>query len=461
MKQHGWFPAGLAYVDQWLAEQHRLFSGLPGLSVAISRPGEPLFDRQYGTARAGGETLTGDHLFRIASHSKTFAAMAVGRLMDQGRLSLDTKLADLLPQVAANPHPEVAGITVGQCLSHVSGSIRDGVKPDFWLLYRDFPRRDELMGHFAAAGSVIPPNSRLKYSNFAYGLVGQAIEAVTGKPYNAFVQDEVLTPLGRDDIGPEYDPAKGPYVHGHVQPFADQPPASVTPAIDTGALSPATGFFSTARALTDVYTALIDGGERLLSRETVAALFAVQAPVPDDLMERSYAFGFIQRPYEGRHWLGHSGSFPGQLSVTLFDPESTTVISILTNSYVASPDMLMTGVLQILGRFEREWSADGSFNSVACRLFRPNGPVDFVPLGERLYVTDPHQSTPFEPATVAEPIAEDRFRVTKDVGFGQFGEEIHIDRDAEGRVSGGSVAGMPLLTQAGMRDRFEEIRARN
>jgi len=456
------FDAAIRYADAWLAEQFRLHPGLPGLSVAIARRGEIAFNRQFGVARLGGDPLTGRHLFRIASHSKTFAAMAVGRLMDAGALGLDTPVADHVPAVGDNPDPRVRGITVGDCLAHASGSIRDGEAPDYWVLNRPFPDRAALLDHYAKSPLVIDPRTRLKYSNYAFGLVGQVVEAITGRPYNDFVREMLQGGVGRGDIGPEYEPSAGVYVFGHAAPFANEPVTPLSPAIDTAALSPATGFYATAEALALAYGALIDGSGRLVSPQTVDALLTEQWPLPDDPADRSYAYGFIQRPLEGRRLFGHSGSFPGQLSVTLFDRDAGVVVSVLTNSYAVAPDMLIAGVWQILDRFERGWTPGqnpGQTQGYLGRVYRPAGPTDLVLLGDRLYMIDPRQAKPFEPVSIAERIAEDRFRTVRDVGFGQFGEAVTLFRDGDGRVTGASAAGIPLLSEEEMRARLRRIAA--
>ena len=175
----------LAYYDSWLAFNQR-YQRVPGLQVAVYAEDAIAFSAAYGLADVENDVpLTEQHLFRIASHSKTFTATAVLQLVEQGRLRLDDKAEQHVTEIVGTP---LGQRTVRELLAHAGGVTRDGLDADWWQLFTSFPDRDELlevMRHESSA--VIPENDRFKYSNIGYGLLGLIIEAAFGMPYNAYV----------------------------------------------------------------------------------------------------------------------------------------------------------------------------------------------------------------------------------------------------------------------------------
>src|SRR5690606_34417687 len=105
----------LAYVPQYLSFQ-REYMPFVGAQVAVRQDGELIFNHAEGLADiANGTPLTVDHLFRIASHSKTFTGVACMQLVEQGRLRLDDPAGDHVPELAGTPIGEV---TVRELLAH-------------------------------------------------------------------------------------------------------------------------------------------------------------------------------------------------------------------------------------------------------------------------------------------------------------------------------------------------------
>ena len=98
-----WLAPALAYIPQWIAWQRRI-TDMPGIAVAVAQGGKLVLDQALGSANlATGEALTPAHLFRVASHSKTFTAAGIMRLVEAGRLRLD----DAAGQHVHGLHPEV------------------------------------------------------------------------------------------------------------------------------------------------------------------------------------------------------------------------------------------------------------------------------------------------------------------------------------------------------------------
>ena len=134
--------ATLATIDRWLA--YRVWHcRVPGAQVAIGHPGKLIFSRAYGHADLERrQPMRTDHLFRIASHSKTFTATLILRLVEREQLRLDDRLADHLPELADE---EIGETRIRELLEHTAGVLRDGTDGDFWQGARSFPDRAELI----------------------------------------------------------------------------------------------------------------------------------------------------------------------------------------------------------------------------------------------------------------------------------------------------------------------------
>lgn len=192
------------YLERWL-EYGRDYQRIPGVQVAVRVGDELAASFALGTANEDtGEALTTRHLFRIASHSKTFTATAVFQLIEAGKLRLDDTAGHWLPELGGSP---AADMTVRAPLGHQSGINRDGADSDYWQQRHAFPDRQILLD-FARAEAVFPQNQHFKYSNIGYGLLGLIVEAAGGEGYGDYIQAHITGPLELTDLGAELPPER-------------------------------------------------------------------------------------------------------------------------------------------------------------------------------------------------------------------------------------------------------------
>ena len=176
---------------------------------------------------------TDRHLFRIASHSKTFTATAIMQLVQDGRLRLDDTAGRLGDRSLVDDASPLASATVRDLLAHASGVFRDSDDGDFWHLVGAFPDRDRLRAILAQSdAAVVAPNERFKYSNIGYGLLGLIIEAVTGTDYNGHLIGPPSSGRARRSptSAPSWSPDRlGDYAVGYsALAYADTPGADRT-----------------------------------------------------------------------------------------------------------------------------------------------------------------------------------------------------------------------------------------
>ncbi len=169
---------------------------MPGAAFGVVVDDELVFTHSLGVANVGTQAAaTGDTVFRIASMSKSFAALAVLMLRDAGRLRLDDPAALYVPELAhlTLPTADSPAITVRHLLSMSAGFPSD----DPWgdrQLYRD----DAAMSALYRAGLVFahPPDVTFEYSNLGYMLLGRVVTNAAGIPFIDFVNTRILRPLG-------------------------------------------------------------------------------------------------------------------------------------------------------------------------------------------------------------------------------------------------------------------------
>jgi D-alanyl-D-alanine carboxypeptidase len=438
----------LDYADRWIAYR-RWRLRIPGVQVAVRVGGELVLDAAHGLADAStGEALTPEHRFRIASHSKSLAALAAMRLIDEGRLRLDDEAQLHVPALAGT---DAGALLVRELLSHGSGAVRDGDDVAFWHLQADFPDAAGLLAIVRSGTLRIPASTEFKYSNIGFGLLGLIVEAVTGSDYPRALQQLVAAPLGLDGLWADVadDAASGgtpregtePLVAGHSG-LHSRDARTVLGSPSACALAAATGAVASAATLSDALRAVTDADDRLLSAPARRRMRQRQwTTAGRDGGAAGYGLGLMLREIDGRDWVGHGGAWTGQATRTLVDPERDVVVSVLTNAIDAPAEELAVGVARILGtaldaeggtadadELERLRSFEGSFASVW-------GRVDVAELGGRLLGISPIAPDPLQAVDVLEPQEGERVRITAATGMGSGHEFADAQRDASGRVA--------------------------
>jgi CubicO group peptidase (beta-lactamase class C family) len=172
---------------------------LAGAGVALVSNGEVLWCGGIGKADvATNREVTCDTEFRVGSVSKTFVALALVKLQEEGRINLYARLQDAAPEVPMrNPWESSNAVRIVNLLEHSAGfdDMHFGEvynrheRPDFPLLdvFKRFPEAQDVRW---------PPSTRFSYSNPGYGIAGYLIEKISAQPFDAYIQQNILAPLG-------------------------------------------------------------------------------------------------------------------------------------------------------------------------------------------------------------------------------------------------------------------------
>jgi D-alanyl-D-alanine carboxypeptidase len=449
-----WLEHALAYIPRFIEHQMEL-SGQPGCSLAVAYRGEVVHASAYGLADARrGERLTPRHRFRVASHSKTFAAAAALRLQEQGRWRLDDAVGT---HVSGLPRA-LAGVTLAQLLAHAGGVIRDGQDAGQWGHRRPFLNADALRADLQSA-AVVEPHTRFKYSNHGYGLLGLALQAATGETFNTWVAREIVKPAGLkatlpDAPADERWPSGTPLAQGHsaVMPVGQR--LIVPSTVCTHAMASATGFISTASDLATFYASLDPAAESnflsVSSRRQMAQRLWRDAP---SSIERHYGLGCMSGSLDGTsdwQWWGHSGGFPGTITRTTHVSAQQLTVSVLTNAGDGMAHTWGDAVLHILRVAKQRGAPSRRTAPWGGRWWSLWGAADAFPVdGDRVLIANPAlAANPFVDAQELRLTGANDAVIDVAGGFFSPGETAQIKRDAKGRTQALRLGGTVLKPRA-------------
>lgn len=324
-----------AYVKQTMAKHQ-----IPGLTVAVIKNGRILKLKGYGLASIEfGIPADQNTVFQLFSVSKIFAGVAVMKLVEDGKLSLDTPVTDIIE----NLPPEWKAIRIRHLLTHTSGLPEMSANPRYASLADDKKKRISVREEIALVAEVplkFPPGEKFSYHQSGYRLLGMIIEKVTNRAYADFLKETIFKPLAMSSTefgGTEaavikhrspasYNRESGE-LRGWIYPFSVRD-------------YPAAGLNSSSSDLARFLIAL-DAG-RVLKRTSLETLWS--AVRLNDNSEKDYGLGWTVDKHKGRKVVGHEGG--GAIWVAHFPNEHLSVV-VLCNLNGARADEIQYGIADL------------------------------------------------------------------------------------------------------------------
>lgn len=295
----------------------------PGIALLVARGDEVLFRGARGSANMALDVpLSADHVFRIGSVTKQFAAAGLLALADQGKLQLDDPLSRFLPD-----YPQAAGITLAQLLNHTAGVPSYTSIPGYMdqEIRRDLDTAS-LVAVFKDRSVDFAPGSEWSYSNSGYVLVGAVIEAVSGQPWDRWLSAQQFEPL---KLAHTRSGATREIIRGHAEGYTitdsgvlQAGPLSMSQPHAAGALvSTVDDLWRWNRAL---------HGGKLLSEASYARMVTPEGAAAGEGID--YGFGVQTRRLRGRRSIEHGGGIHGFGALLLYLPESEISLVVLRNA---------------------------------------------------------------------------------------------------------------------------------
>src|ERR1700722_16086581 len=436
-----WLQSATGYIRDWIEFQLRA-SEQPGCIVAIAHRGKVVTEYAFGHANlVTGEKLTPRHRFRIASHSKSFTAAGIMKLREQGQLRLD----DPVGQYVKGLHPQVSEATFAQVLSHSAGLTRDGVDSGQFIDSRPYLTERELLAELGLP-TAIEPNTRFKYSNHGFGLLGLVIEAITKEPYPVWIKREIVDSAGLRETMPDVPIAKNvPFARGHSRRLPVGRRLVIAGDNPANAMAPAAGFVSTAADVARFFAQLAPNAKlSVLSAHSRREMTRKHWRNPHASLEGYYGLGIISGSLGGWDWFGHTGGFQGYVSRTCVIPGRDLAITILTNAIDGLAYAWLDGTMQILRAFAAHGAPARRVRDWTGRWWSLWGAVDLVPMGNLVMAANPHFINPLMDATEIEITGRDTGRISQAAGYASHGQAVRRTRNKAGTITDVWLAGARL-----------------
>lgn len=349
------FDPALAATLQSILDQFVADGYLPGTVLSVHIPGQEDWNGASGIAsRADGQPMEPLTRVRIASISKTFTAVVVLRLAEEGKIDLDAPVATYLPGLIAYEQ----ATTVRMLLNHTSGIYDYLEDRSFVAQAYQMPDRvwapAELVAYANQFALSFEPGAGWDYSSTNYVLLGMIVEQVTGRSLAQEARERIFEPLGLTETYFAPDEAvEGPQARGYSQ-GTDQTNVSMSVVFGTASI------VSTHENVQRFATALF-GGELLQPQSLDAMLAFVNGKGQYNMPELEYGLGVMrhrlavgpgpdgqQRPAEASRVLGHIGGFGGFRSAVWHAPESGITISLGMNQAATDPNILATAAFDAI-----------------------------------------------------------------------------------------------------------------
>ncbi|MEE4360647.1 MAG: serine hydrolase [Pseudomonadales bacterium] len=315
---------------------------VPGMAVAVIEDGEVVFQEGFGrTVLDAGAPVDTHTLFANASTTKAMVVSGILMLVDEGRLSLDAPVIDVLPELHFQDPALAPQLTLRDLLAHRTGLP----STDVWTFYQGMPL-DEQIRRLRAVPSAAAPRTRLIYQNTMYELAGLMIERASGKPWEAFLEERLWGPVGMDEtVGMR---GRIPRGKAHAMPYGifDGAPRRMDFSLRPELADAAGSVWSSIHDMTRWAQFLLRGGvtedgRRLVSEASWAQVFEPQQiATPEDFYPtvaltkpqwRTYSLGWYQQDFGGRRIDFHTGSLNGLVAIIGLERAANRAVIVMAN----------------------------------------------------------------------------------------------------------------------------------
>ncbi|MGB5508586.1 serine hydrolase [Robiginitalea sp.] len=314
---------------------------IPGMTAIVVQNGEIVFSEVYGITEVETKTpVNRETLFNMGSTTKAMVAMALGILVDQGKLQWTDKVREHLPEFRLSDPYITEEARVQDLLTH-----NLGIAGADMLWFMDSVSTAQTLKRFALAPKAYPLRGGFEYNNLMYVAAGEVIHSVSGMPWSAFVKKYLFEPLEMErTVARASDIFKAgnfvsPYFYTAEEGYIEVP-HNLSDQIG------AAGMIWTCTADIEHYLQMLVGkgvykGKTILKPETFKYLFEPHALIPKasfyptqaltDPNWTSYGLGWFQHDYRGEKLDFHTGSIGGLIAIAGVIHEKNIAVYFLAN----------------------------------------------------------------------------------------------------------------------------------
>ncbi len=316
---------------------------IPSVAVAVVQDGKIVFAQAYGytswdkTAKVNANTL-----YPIGSVSKSFTALAMAQLVEQGKLSWDTKVIDIVPEFRLYNDYVTANTTVEDLLCHRVGLAT--FSGDL-LWYRTSYSVDQIIPRLRYLNPSFDFRNGFGYSNVMFMVAGKVIENISGQDYATYIRQHILNPLDMRRTTLDIDQMKqqGNYAIGcYTTAQGEKKTISYIPSHNIQAFG---GINSSVNDLANYMIMLMNDGEfdgkQIIPAKQIRYLWQMHNPMGVSAKDKQlhpsrhfygYGLGWFVYDQNGYKIVTHSGGMDGALCRLLMIPEKKLGVVVLTNS---------------------------------------------------------------------------------------------------------------------------------
>lgn len=311
----------------------------PGISLLVAKKGKIIYEKAFGAASLElNVPIRSEMVFNLGSITKQFTAVAILQLVEKSKISLQDSLQKYVPDFPSKGYT----ITIENLLTHTSG-IKDYMQIDYpepYMERGDFSPK-ALIDSFKSLPLEFEPGTRFQYSNSGYFLLGYIIERISGKTWQDYLQENILTPLGLTNTYTDHPNAiiKN-RVYGYKKEDQHFEKANYWSATISYA---AGGLLSNVEDLYKWQKGLYS--YQILKKETLEKAFT--SFKLKDGTSTGYGYGWFIKNINGMLSIEHDGAITGFLTKEIYYPEEDVYIVALFNCDCAPKDALSVTIAGI------------------------------------------------------------------------------------------------------------------
>jgi CubicO group peptidase (beta-lactamase class C family) len=295
----------------------------PGCAILVAKKERIIYEKAFGLANLELNTpLKPEMVFRIGSITKQYTAIAILKLMEEGKLTLKDSIQRFFPEFPSKGHI----ITIENLLTHTSGLIDYQV---FDIHIENAIRLDLPASLFLDSLAPRPlefkPGAKYAYSNSNYFMLGMIIEKITGKTYQAYLEEAILKPAGI--LNTYYDvPRK--IIPGRVNGYSGERPYNNAGYISMNHVFSAGALLSNVKDLYNWHKAL--RSYNIVRKETLDKAWT-SYKLSDSTLS-GYGYGWFDGMLQGMKTIWHGGAIDGFRAMECYFPEQDIFLAVLINS---------------------------------------------------------------------------------------------------------------------------------
>lgn len=307
---------------------------IPGVAVAVSQNGETIYERGFGTRNLEtNEPITPNTIFGIASITKSFTALAIMKLVEEGRLQVEDAVSKHLPEFQLVGYEDIDAIKIHHLLSHTTGLATMERREHLTDLDEHLRYLNEKQWTWLGK-----PGEFICYNNDMFLLLGAIIGRITGENYQDFIEKTIILPLQMTRTTYDlrelhnFENVTIPYVLENGKPAPCPWPTLGNYAVGGGIRSSVKDLLKYGKVYVNA-----------LNQEIVSKPYRTQMIKPVHQTNRNSYYGYALQTtpnYSGVTLVEHGGGQPGVSSNFGFIPEKGLVIAVLTNLAGVSADAI-------------------------------------------------------------------------------------------------------------------------